>query len=112
MAGEWTGNLVFLGRPNVSLLNQANPAVFRVTFQEGEGEIRAAFRLGSGGNFSPEFQLRGSLTEMQQDLRMIDDRTMLGRWTMPDLAPGLFLGLRDFVETGRGRPIFYWVLTR
>jgi hypothetical protein len=43
---------------------------------------------------------------------MIDGDTMLGRWTMPDVAPGLFLELNDHVETGRGRPAFYWVLTR
>jgi choline dehydrogenase-like flavoprotein len=34
------------------------------------------------------------------------------RWTIPDLAPGLFLSLGDFLETGKGRRAFYWVLTR
>lgn len=112
LTGEWTGTLIFLGRPNLSLLNQANPAVFRVSFREAAGEISAAFRLGAGGDFSPEFPLRGSLAAMQQNLRMIDGRTLLGRWALPGLAPGLFAGLRDFVETGSAKPAFYWVLTR
>jgi hypothetical protein len=113
MAGEWSGYLVFLGRPNVSLLNQANPAVFHVSFREEDGEIAAAYRLGpGGGDLSPEFRIRRSLSSFQEDLRVIDDQTMLGRWTLPDLSPGLFLGLRDFVETGKGRPSVRWVLTR
>jgi hypothetical protein len=113
MAGEWTGHLVFLGRPDISLLNAANPALLQVSFREGGGDIEAAYRFGpGGGELSPEFPLRASVAAVQEDLRMIDGQTMLGRWTMPDVAPGLFLGLRDFVETGRGRPAFYWVLTR
>jgi hypothetical protein len=111
VTGDWTGHLVFLGRPNVSLLNQANPALFRVSFREEQGRIAAAFRLGPGaGDLSPEFQHRGE--PVLDEVRMLDDRTLLGRWMMPDIAPGLFLGLQDFIETGRGRPVFYWVLTR
>ena len=113
MAGSWTGHLVFLGRPDISLLNQANPALFHVTFREDGGQIEAAYRLAPGGaDAGAEFQLRESLSAMQENLRMIDSKTMLERWTMPDFSPGLFLDLRDFVETGTGRPAFYWVLTR
>jgi hypothetical protein len=104
---------VFLGRPDISLLNAANPALLQASFRHSGAEIQGAYRFGPGaGDVSPEFPLPGSLASMQEGLRMIDGQTMLGRWPMPDISAGLFLNLRDYVETGRGRPAYYWVLTR
>jgi hypothetical protein len=114
LSGAWSGHLVFLGRPNLSLLNQANPAAFEVSFrQEGES-VGANLRFGVGRSvgLSPEFQLRKSVEELQSELRLVDDRTLIGKWSVPELAPGLILDLQDFLETGRGRPAFYYVLMR
>jgi hypothetical protein len=42
---------------------------------------------------------------------MIDARTLIGHWPGPDLDVGLFRGLQDYLETGRGRPVIYFTLT-
>jgi len=113
--GQWTGHLIFLARPAVSLTNQANPALFRVSFREDRGEIEARYQFGfhHAGlpEFIPELLVRYTLAEIQQKLRVIDSRTLLGRWPAPDLDFGLFNRLRDHLETGRGRPVFYFALT-
>ncbi len=113
LAGDWTGYLVFLGRPNVSLLNQANPAALHVSFRQSGATVTGRYRFGPDlGILSPEFPIQGGIEALQQDTRMLDERTLLGRWTAGDLAPGLVVALQDCLETGAGLPAFYWLLTR
>lgn len=114
LSGAWSGHLVFLGRPNVSLLNLANPAAFQVSFRHEGETVLASLRFGGGTApaFSPEFPLRKGIEEIQNELRLVDERTLIGKWTLPEMAPGLILDLQDFLETGRGRPAFYYVLAR
>jgi hypothetical protein len=112
MAGEWIAHLVFLGRPDISLLNKANPALFRVTFRHEGDAVTAGFRLNADGNPDPAFQVQDTTALMQDNLRIIGDKTMLARWTLPDIAPGLLSRLDDYVQTEKGRPVFHCVLTR
>ena len=117
VAGDWTGWLVFLGRPDVSLLNQANPAVLHVAFREEGGGMVARYRFdltGHGGGLDPtcEFIANMDLAALQDTLRVVDDRMLIGRWPAPELNAGLLRGLDQYLEGGRGRPRFYWILSR
>jgi hypothetical protein len=46
LVGNWEGHLVFLTRPDVSLLNQFNPVAFRLRFIPTSEGVECRFRFG------------------------------------------------------------------
>jgi hypothetical protein len=49
LMGTCEGSLVFLDRPDESLLNQANPGLLRVSFEPAGRAVRGAIRIGGVG---------------------------------------------------------------
>ncbi|MBM3794394.1 MAG: hypothetical protein FJW31_10050 [Acidobacteria bacterium] len=99
-AGEWTGRVISLVHPNLSLMSR--PAPIRI-----EGKIDAAgtaqFRLGGLAQPGPGGPLAG--------LRRVDDDMLVGRWDLgADL--GWLAALQDCVERDGGRFWVHFVLTR
>ncbi len=117
LEGEWQGSLVFLTRPNVSLLNSANPVAFRLRFERQGNKIEGRYRFGllSGAvepTFTDEFLRLDDFTVFHDEIRMIDGETMIGKWVSPELPPALLYALEDYVEPGESRFAFYYVLNR
>jgi hypothetical protein len=46
LQGTWNGSLIFLPRPNSSLLNQANPVLFSFSFKVDGSQLEARYRFG------------------------------------------------------------------
>lgn len=120
-AGTWEGHLVFLTRPNVSLLNQLNPAAFRLTFAPSPGSavVHYQFGLFSGDEpavFTQDEIETFDLARFQGAIRLIDEKTMIGKWTAPNTAAWLTDTLRSslsgFLEPENGSLTFYYLLTR
>jgi hypothetical protein len=117
LSGEWTGHLVFLNRPNVSLLNQANPALLNATFTPASTTLGITYRLSlSGpaglGPWSLDFTARKDGAALSAELRRIDADTLVGLWQVPELPPGRLVQLQDWLDVLRERPVFRFVLTR
>jgi hypothetical protein len=110
LAGTWTGTLVVQGRPNLSLLNQANPPLFRVTFGEAPDGLEARYRIGTEGSW-PEVSRVLPRAEVQRDLRLIDGKTLLGRWPAPEFLTGLLVVLGNYLDLSV-LPPFRFVLSR
>jgi choline dehydrogenase-like flavoprotein len=102
--GAWTATLVFLCQPDISLWNAANPDVGPVSLRSAGDVVEASYGLGGGSAFSQRCGW--------EQLRRLDDRTLLARWAVPDLAPGLYERLRGFIAGGRAGLEFRLVLTR
>jgi cholesterol oxidase len=117
LAGEWEGNLVWLTRPNVSLLNQANPVLFRLRFTPVNGRLEGRYRLGllrgeMEVGFTEEFVRLEDFTTFHDEIRAIDADTLIGRWVSPELPAELLGALSDYLEPGAGRIAFYYILRR
>ena len=101
----------------MSLLNQANPVAFRLTFRQVGNQVEGRYRLGllSGSmdvSFSEEFVRLDDFTQFHDEIRAIDQDTLIGKWISPEMAPGLLNALEDYVEPSADRFGFYYVLTR
>jgi len=117
LLGSWRGHLVFLTRPNVSLLNRANPVLFRLTFTRRRGKLEGRYRFGllAGSmepSFTDEFLRLDDFTVFHDEIRRVDENMLIGKWMSPELPPGLLRGLEDYIEPSRDRFGFYYVLTR
>lgn len=117
LEGSWDGNLVFLTRPNISLLNQANSVLFRLTFWQSAGKMECRYRFGLlrgdvDVTFTEEFVRLDDFTPFHDEIRAVDQDTLIGKWVSPDLNPILLQALSDYVEPGIDRFAFYYVLTR
>ncbi len=122
IVGEWQGHLVFLTRPDLSLLNRLNPVAFRLRFIPATSGVEGRFRLGllSGSmevQFTDEFVRLLDFTSFHDEIRLLDDRTMIGKWVSPTRAgwlqnATLRKALRGYLEPGQERLAFYYVLTR
>jgi hypothetical protein len=99
LEGSWKGTLVFLTTPNLSLLNQANPEVFDAEFRGGEAVYRLRRGLEAG-------------KAATADLRLVDEKTIVGRWTLRDLAPETFLSLQNYLGSSGVELELRFVLTR
>jgi hypothetical protein len=102
LAGAWDGTLIFLTQPNVSLLNQANPLLFHLEVSAA-GEAR--YRFGPGAPLS-------AIAPLAADLRLVDNQTLLGKWTVADLHPLTTPGLSGFLEPQDAGFAFYFVMKR
>jgi hypothetical protein len=118
LEGEWTGHVVFITRPSTSLLNQANPVAFHLSFrQAGGGKIEGRYRLGLlSGEMevarTPEFIQLVDFTSFHDEIRMIDSETLIGKWVSPELNPDLLGGLGSYLEPRGDRFAFYYILKR
>ncbi len=117
LEGEWDGNLIFLAHPNVSLLNQANPVLFRLSFRAAGNQVEGRYRFGllSGQmkvEFTEEFVRLVDFTAFHDEIRLIDPDTLIGKWVSPDMSPVLLAWLRNYVEPGANRLGFYYILKR
>jgi hypothetical protein len=123
IAGSWEGRLIFLTRPDVSLLNQFNPVAFRLRFFPTSAGVEARYRFGlmSGQKtveFTDEFARLIDLTRFQDEIRSIDHDTMIGQWI--DTSSGalalqtapLQQALRGYLAPNHGRLTFYYLLKR
>jgi hypothetical protein len=123
IAGTWEGRLIFLTRPDVSLLNQFNPVAFRLRFVPTSAGVEARYCFGLIGGqkeveFTDEFVRLIDSTRFQDEVRIIDHETMIGQWM--DTASGalslqttpLQQALRGYLALSRDRFAFYYLLTR
>jgi hypothetical protein len=117
LAGEWQGNLVWLTRPNVSLLNQANPVLFRLRFTPTGGRLEGRYQFGllrgeMDVSFTEEFVRLDDFTTFHDEIRAVDEGVLVGRWVSPRMPAALLHALGDYLEPGEDRVAFYYVLTR
>jgi choline dehydrogenase-like flavoprotein len=122
IAGQWKGSLIFLPRPDTSLLNQLNPVLFRLTFTPTAQGVEGRYRFGllSGKmqvQFTDEFVELLDFTSFHDEIRMVDSTTMIGKWVSP--AGSAWLNnsiaqraLKGYLEPGKDRFAFYYVLSR
>ena len=117
LAGAWAGHLIFLSNPNVSLLNQVNPVLLKMTFEPHERGVQARYRFGvlasnSDVEFSDDFVKLTPLAGFHDEIRFIGSDMLIGRSVTPELSPILLRGLQDYVEPRGNRFACYYVLTR
>lgn len=122
IAGDWEGHVIFLTRPDISLLNQVNPVAFRLNFKPAASGVEGRYRFGllSGSmkvQFTDEFVRLIDFTSFHDEIRIIDDQTMIGKWVSPSgqswLNNALLRkALEGYLEPGKDRFAFYYLLTR
>lgn len=117
LQGQWDGNLIFVVHPDSTLLNQLNPVVFRLAFTAQGTQIKASYTFGiisgeSKVEMTPEFVELSDFTSFQDEIRMIDNDTLIGKWVSTDLPSNLVDPLRNYVEPASNQLAFYYVLTR
>ncbi|MGH9353929.1 MAG: hypothetical protein ACRD2G_17505, partial [Terriglobia bacterium] len=119
-AGTWEGHLIFLTRPDVSLLNQLNPVAFRLKFMPTPNGAVVHYQFGiiSGNEpavFTSDAVEMFDFTRFHDEIRMIDGQTMIGKWVSPAapawLNPPLEKAFAGYLEPGRDRLTFYYLLT-
>jgi hypothetical protein len=97
--GDWEGHLIFLRQPNLSLLNQLNPVLFRLSFNAAGVRCRL-------GDLSEQFGAFG------HEVRMIDSDTVIGKWIFPEMSPLLLKALRNYGEPETNRLAVYYLARR
>lgn len=122
ITGAWEGHLIFLTRPDVSLLNQLNPVAFRLKFLPASNGVVGHYQFGilSGSmqvQFTDEFVELVDFTRFHDEIRMIDNQTMIGKWVSPSAPAWLnnslvHKALEGYLEPGKDRLAFYYLLTR
>jgi choline dehydrogenase-like flavoprotein len=117
LEGKWDGSLILLARPNTSLLNQLNPTAFRLRFKTVGDKVEGRYRFGllSGEmkvEFTDEFMRLVDFTAFHDEVRLIDDDTLIGKWVSPEMSQMLLRGLQHYVEPGAHRVAFYYILNR
>lgn len=118
LEGEWDGHVVFITRPSTTLLNQVNPVGFHLSFlRTADGKIEGRYRLGllAGGvevERTNEFVRLIDFTSFHDEIRMIDQETLIGKWVSPELNPDLVRWLGPYLEPRGDRFGFYYILKR
>ena len=117
LTGEWAGTLLMLNHPNSSLLNQANPALFSLSFQQSGSNWEARYKFGFieldlNTRWTEESVQIGDPAYIQNSLRMIDPDTVLGRSVLSESSFDLLKPLRNCLETRSEGIYFYYVLNR
>lgn len=115
--GSWQATLLFLTRPHLSLLNQANPAFFRMTCARNGATVTAKCRMtaslnGRSMEFGQELEQVWNAAAREQRLRLTPDGSLLGTWPITDLPSPLLAALGEHVSAEPGRLSLYWVARR
>jgi cholesterol oxidase len=122
IAGTWDGHLIFLTRPDISLLNQLNPVAFRLRFIPTASGVEGRLRFGllSGKKeveLTDEFVRLIDSPMLPDEIRMIDDQTMIGKWVFGLQPPwlknaALEKALSGYLEPGQDRFALYYILKK
>ncbi|UCD58928.1 MAG: hypothetical protein JSV16_07420, partial [Candidatus Hydrogenedentota bacterium] len=117
LAGEWDGHLVFLRNPNQSLLNRINPVLFRLKFELEGGKLACRYRFGllsgeANVEMTDEFVRMTDFTSVHDELRLIDEETLIGKWISTEINHLLLRGMQHFAELQGDRLAFCYVLKR
>lgn len=104
---RWEGHLILLRTPDISLLNQWSPVLFRAGFQLREGHLVADCHAGT----FPFLRDMNSAT-LGEEMRMIGADTLLARWPAKSLAPEVSSALTRLVHEGSEPARFHFVLAR
>jgi hypothetical protein len=150
MTGHWNGSVIFLTRPDLSLLNQVNPIAFNVKFVPTSEGVECRFRLGwlqtpravgedlliaraanVGGSleatratnreaavqFTREQSRHLEAAQLAAELRIVDGKSILGKWRIPQNTPflkvsGLKESLNGYVHNQQNDVSFRFVLKR
>lgn len=116
LAGEWTGPLIAAASSEPGLA-RPSPAAFTLSFEptgtglQGRGTV--GLSGGSGKNEMGETHTRNaSVAEWQQDLRLLGEDTLLGRWRLASGSTTRWSWLERFVEKEASGPMCSFVLSR
>jgi hypothetical protein len=117
LQGTWNGSLIFLARPNSSLLNQVNPVLFSFSFKVNGSQVEARYRFGFvAGEMNVSWtndSVRLTSSSMFEDeIRMIDNDFLIGQSGTSELNPLLLQGLRNYLEPQADSFVFRYVLKR
>lgn len=125
LAGAWNGHLVFLTRPDLSLLNQVNPVAFNLKFVPTSEGVECRFRFGwiparvaePAVQLTQESSRHGEAADLAAELRIIDANTILGQWRVPQATPwlnepGLRESLYGYLHHQQNQTSFRFVLKR
>jgi len=106
--------LIFVTRPNISLLNQANPVLFGLQFKVAEGRTEGRYRFGfSVAGDDIEWTAEAiRVVDGSGELRIIGPDMLIGKWTGPELHPLVARGLEDYLEPEADRFAVHYVLQR
>jgi hypothetical protein len=117
LEGQWKGHLIFVTTPNTSLANQFNPVVFELDFKQVGTQVECHYRFGilsvkSQVSMTNDFVRLSDSTGFQDEIRMIDQDTLIGKWSSPGLDPTLLDALREYLEPAANSFVFRFILTR
>ncbi len=121
MTGNWEGNLIFLTRPDISLLNHLNPVIFRLRFIPTANGVEGRFRFGFLSSkkeieFTDESVRLIDASGLQGEVRMMDANTMIGKWiSQPQpswLSPPLQKVLSGYLDPGKDQFTLYYFLKK
>jgi hypothetical protein len=117
LGGQWKGHLIFVTHPNSTLLNQLNPVVFELAFKQAGAQVECHYRFGlvsvqSQVNMTNDFVRLADPTGFHDEIRIIDQNTLIGKWVSPELGPAFLDGLRSYLEPAANGFVFYYILTR
>lgn len=119
IAGSWEGHVIFLTRPDISLLNQLNPVAFRLRFVPSTNGVEARYQFGLGAKqvqFTSEYAELIDAAGFRDEIRLLDNNTLIGKRT-PSRAPWLsdsviHTALDGYLEPQQNGFAFYYLLTR
>jgi cholesterol oxidase len=117
LTGNWRGRLVLLARAGSILMKAPNPVGIHLSFREAATGVEGRCRMGPAASDDESASNGGlvrtaSLGEWQREFRVLPGDTLIGRWSMPDMTPGLLRSLERFVEPRDERFTCHIVLAR
>lgn len=121
LAGNWDGHLIFLTRPDISLLNQVNPVRLRLRFIPTAAGVDARFRFGllkaaKDTEFTDESSRLADALGLKNEVRMLDANTLIGKWVSSPqpswLSTLLQKALYGYLEPGKGQFVLYYFLKK
>jgi len=119
IAGAWEGHIIFVTRPDISLLNQLNPVAFRLRFVPATSGAEARYQFGLGAK---QVQFTGEYAELidaggfRDEIRLIDNNTLIGQLITGTEAwlsdSAIRAALDGYLELRQNGFAFYYLLTR
>src|SRR6202035_668075 len=99
LPGAWKGNFIFLEHPNTALLDHARRAPVSLT---ASPDSTFEILLADGS------KLKAAGTLAAQDMRMIGQDTIIGKWESTDLDAAALRVLRDYTAPYTNAFVFYY----